>query len=428
MGFERHAAEAGCSVAIATGGRPLECPRSPSWSNGMRTRHPVGFTIVELLVVISIIAMLIAILLPAIGKAREAARVTQSQGNLRNLAVSNDTYAADWSGRQFTACPDDVGIVSGSGVDYNQMIGCMGQQLVGYDASGDLWGWWCGGAICRSNIPGPSDRWNANFNYSFVPHSPANPFFGSFRIPTTKAFNSYVGDRWYDPVFWAPKDVIPLRDAEDFFEYPGEFTPWKPSATVQSDGEREQTVVFSSYVWSPSAMFHPEVSSHCGFSNPFQRNAFPAAFKSPTVSQCRFPDLKTRMIEHHWLQHNESEANPSFTGDDPSWLFSQGYNSAPATLFFDGHVAVKGVRAAMDADERALARFAADEQFCQRECRGGRGTGCEGGLWNRAMATAFGHGEDGYGGSTAYDSIVRTGMHMYTTDGIMGRDFLAMEN
>ncbi|MDZ4831722.1 MAG: prepilin-type N-terminal cleavage/methylation domain-containing protein, partial [Phycisphaerae bacterium] len=63
----------------------------------MRTRHQssrarsaapanAGFTIVELLVVISIIALLIAILLPAIGKARDAALVTQSLGNLRNMS------------------------------------------------------------------------------------------------------------------------------------------------------------------------------------------------------------------------------------------------------------------------------------------------------------------------------------------------------
>ena len=57
-------------------------------------RRTHGFTIVELLVVVSIIALLIAILLPAIGKARDAARQTQSAGNLRNLAVANNTYAA----------------------------------------------------------------------------------------------------------------------------------------------------------------------------------------------------------------------------------------------------------------------------------------------------------------------------------------------
>lgn len=380
-----------------------------------------GFTIVELLVVISIITMLIAILLPAIGKARDAARITQSRANLRNLAVANDTYAADWADRQFTACPDDMGLVQGKGAEYARRIGCMGQQIVGYDADGTLWGWWCGGSICRTNVPGDPDYWNDSFDFAFTPHSPTNPYFGSFRLPTVKGFNSYVGDRWYDSVFWAPKDVIPLRTAEKFFEYPGEFTPIAP----ESADEDDQSVAYSSYVWSPSAMFSPEVSSRCGFVDPFGSRAPAASFRSPAVGQCRFPDLKTRMIEHHWLQNAESEANPMFTGPDPSWIFSQGYNSTPAVLFFDGHVAVRGVREAMDADERAIARMEADSGFCQRECRGGRDTGCEIGLWNRAMAHRFGHGEGGYGRAQSYDSIVSTGMHMYTTDGIRGRDFLA---
>ena len=67
-----------------------------------------AFTLVELLVVVAIIALLLAILLPALGRVREQARRAVCASNQRQLARSVLTYASDDRGR-FPATTRDTG-------------------------------------------------------------------------------------------------------------------------------------------------------------------------------------------------------------------------------------------------------------------------------------------------------------------------------
>jgi prepilin-type N-terminal cleavage/methylation domain-containing protein/prepilin-type processing-associated H-X9-DG protein len=73
-----------CTVADAA----VKCP-----GRGFR-----GFTLIELLVVIAIIAILASMLLPALGKAREAARKTSCANNLKQLGQAFAIYSGDYDG------------------------------------------------------------------------------------------------------------------------------------------------------------------------------------------------------------------------------------------------------------------------------------------------------------------------------------------
>jgi prepilin-type N-terminal cleavage/methylation domain-containing protein/prepilin-type processing-associated H-X9-DG protein len=134
----------------------------------MRCRH-AGFTIIELLVVISIIALLISLLLPALSAARESARGVQCAAQLRSMGLASVMYQQDWKG-DFAAIYRDG---SGTGYFFERWQTYMDAPIVRGTVDQSHATWKCPTLVQwitryehGAGQTNPANAWHVNFSYN----------------------------------------------------------------------------------------------------------------------------------------------------------------------------------------------------------------------------------------------------------------------
>lgn len=74
----------------------IECRVEKMNPQNVSARHRKSFTLIELLIVIAIIALMASMLLPAIAKSRESAKMIVCQSRLKQLGMAFNMYVQDW--------------------------------------------------------------------------------------------------------------------------------------------------------------------------------------------------------------------------------------------------------------------------------------------------------------------------------------------
>jgi len=405
----------------------------------MTTLKRKGFTLVELLVVVSIIALLVAILLPAVSAARDTARVNGSKSNCAQVFKVHRIYDTE-HGHYWTGCPSNLAstkingvpafaagvnveaalrawqnAVANSGWADTEFGVQWGEGSVGSDFGGSAW---AGALVTEFNVP---------YTWGGQPTSGPNAAgLGTFRFPNTFTVSRRVNGP-YNDIFFAPKDDIVLDflraldcfdDAnqlcagiEDHIDMDGGWTNYYGGSDGYMWG------MASSYCLSPAGMLNPNVYMGTQTTDPM---SISNGFRSPSSAMARYPSLKTFLCEHHHLQNNNFGCSGQWTTGRGDWmnpnvqgtwhydgcapyLFNGHWDSNPVVTMQDGSTHIKGVAEARRADGMV---YGEDNR----------------GLWSRHTAD----GSDGYfmEYSRYGQPDLTTSFHTHTYAGIQGRDFV----
>ncbi len=284
--------------------RPVSLKTNPT-----RRRRRGGFTLIELLIVVAIIALLVGLLLPALGAARRAARVTQCATQLQQLGVSSASYA----------------------VDHKEFIWNYSWRV--RDAAGSVYG------DLRA-VGSDMDAQRSQYVDTFRRITGRNHARETTLLPQILyghfVLFDYLAARLPEPIYTCPSDRVRLAWARDIDTFiAGGAPPYPGSVTTPiADGNR-------GIRWAYSSSYEATISAFDGL----QTNAAPAdytrrlrnvqtnhfLFSNPSVwkmnqqsfAQVQFPSQKVFLHEGH-ARHLKRETYYAYAGASVNVLMFDG--------------------------------------------------------------------------------------------------------